>query len=120
DAQRTAAFLDQFHREFASRGAEVTRRVEAIAGSSDLARIATAVAEPQPDTAQFLNDASGLAQQQSLDLLSIAGPDTGLISSAHWPARFGYKEEWLAKPQEAQPAPAFLKREELADGTTAI
>lgn len=120
DAERTAAFLDQFHREFASRGIDIARRVEAIAGSADLARIAAAAAEPAPDTSQFLNDAAGLAQEQSLDLLSIAGPDTALISSAHWPARFGYKEEWLAQQRDAQPSAAFLKREELADGTETI
>src|SRR5258708_29457968 len=85
DRQRVGALVDLLRTELAHRGEDVARRVEAIANSQALARIA---AEPG-DYPAFLNDAQALAQDQSLDLLEIVAPDTSIISSAQWPARFG-------------------------------
>jgi two-component system, NtrC family, nitrogen regulation sensor histidine kinase NtrY len=113
DRQRVGALVNLLRTELAHRGEDVARRVEAIANSQALARIA---AEPG-DYSAFLNDAQALAQDQSLDLLEIVASDTSIISSAQWPARFGYKETWLAAPADWKKQSAFLKQEELAEGS---
>ena len=91
EARRTAAVLARFNREFERRGADVARRVDVIAATDRIARIAL---DPT-NSALYVNDAQTIAQEQSLDLLEIVGPDGAIISSAQWPARFGYKESWL-------------------------
>ncbi|MGD0299523.1 MAG: ATP-binding protein [Bryobacteraceae bacterium] len=113
DAQRTAALVSQFHREFDRRGAEVARRLDAIANSDQVARIAVDLATPQFDPGRYFDEAQALAHEQSLDFLELVGPDGSIISSAEWPARFGYKESWLLQSDDSK---IFLKREDLADG----
>lgn len=112
DAQRTAALVSQLQREFDRRGAEVARRVEAVVDSDAVQRLAVNLG----DTSQYFAQAQTLAQEQSLDYLELVGPDTAIISSAEWPARFGYKEEWLAQPVDWKAQGVFLKKEDLADG----
>ena len=52
----------------------------------------------KPTRRNIISQAQALAQEQSLDFLELVGPDAAIISSAEWPARFGYKEDWLAQP----------------------
>jgi two-component system nitrogen regulation sensor histidine kinase NtrY len=115
DAQRTATLVAQFHREFERRGAEVVRRLDAIANSDQIARVAVDLGSPQFDPGKYYDLAQALGHEQSLDFLQLVGPDGSIISSAEWPARFGYKESWLL--QSGDMKNVFLKREELADGT---
>jgi signal transduction histidine kinase len=114
DAQRTATLVSQFHSEFDRRGAEVARRLDAIASSDEIARIAIDLGSSQFDPGKYLDQAQMLAREQSLDFLELVGPDGSIISSAEWPARFGYKEGWLLQSGDSENI--FLKREELADG----
>jgi two-component system nitrogen regulation sensor histidine kinase NtrY len=114
DAQRTATLVSQFHREFERRGAEVARRLDAIANSDQVARIAVDLGSAQFDPGKYYDLAQALAHEQSLDFLQLVGPDGIIISSAEWPARFGYKESWLFEAGDLKNV--FLKREELADG----
>ena len=114
DAQRTATLVAQFHREFERRGAEVVRRLDAIANSDQIARIAVDLGSPQFDPGKYYDQAQTLGREQSLDFLQLVGPDGSIISSAEWPARFGYKESWLFEAGDTKNV--FLKREELADG----
>lgn len=116
DARRTAALVNQVRQEFARRGEEIARRVDGIANSEDLQRIAATLGDPTGDTAQYVNDASGIAHEQALDFLEIVGPDGSIISSAQWPARFGYKKSWLLDGTDWKSKPAFLQNEELPDG----
>jgi signal transduction histidine kinase len=51
-----------------------------------------------------------------LDLLELVAGDGMIVSSAQWPARFGYKEDWLSDEPDWKERGAFLKREELPDG----
>jgi signal transduction histidine kinase len=63
-----------------------------------------------------LNEAQTLAQDARLDFLEIVGPDGTIVSSAQWPARFGYAEP---AANEVTQTP-FLKREELPDGSSVL
>jgi two-component system, NtrC family, nitrogen regulation sensor histidine kinase NtrY len=112
DAQRRAALVNQFQREFDRRRVEVARRVEAVASSDAVQRVALNPA----DTSAYFTQAQTLAQEQSLDFLEVVAPDASIISSAEWPARFGYKEDWLVQPVDWKSQGVFLKREDLADG----
>ncbi|MBZ5542922.1 MAG: HAMP domain-containing protein, partial [Acidobacteriia bacterium] len=116
DDQRTAALMAQFRREFARRGEEVTTRVEGIAKAEETLRIAVALSQPEPDYSAYVNEAPALATAHQLDFLELVAYDGTIISSAQWPARFGYKEDWVPKTPDWASTGAFLKREELPDG----
>jgi signal transduction histidine kinase len=103
----------QFHREFESHGEDVSRRIQSIAAGADTNRILVAAAQPVPDYSPFLDAAQVIAETQRLDFLEFADDPGNIISSAQWPAKFGYKEP-LAD-QKASAAP-FLKEEELPSG----
>ena len=114
DGERTAALITQFRREFDRRKLEVARRLDAIANSDAIAHIAVDLVSPQADLGKYYDEAQNLAREQSLDFLELVGSDGNIISSAEWPARFGYKEDWLLQPADWKEP--FLKRVELADG----
>ena len=115
DDQRTEALISQFRREFASRGDEVVRRVEGIARSEAALRIAIELSRPGPDYSQFVNEAASLAQAHGLDFLELVSHDGAIVSSAHWPARYGYKADWVL--EQADRNEAFLRSEELPNET---
>lgn len=115
DGQRTEALVAQFRREFGRRGEEVARRVSAIGDAEATLRMALELSRPQPDYSLYVNDARGLAASHQLDFLELVANDGTIVSSAHWPARFGYKNEWVATLDPDQTG-AFLRREELQDG----
>ncbi|HKC70348.1 MAG TPA: ATP-binding protein, partial [Terriglobales bacterium] len=71
----------------------------------------------QPGNAgAYVNEAAAEAKAQQLDFLEFADAAGSIISSAQWPAKFGYKEPLLANASQAPSANAFLKREELPNG----
>jgi two-component system nitrogen regulation sensor histidine kinase NtrY len=112
--ERTAALVGQFRREFTRRGEDVSRRVQAVAATSEVSRIAIAAARPAPDYSIFLDEAQTIAETQQLDFLEFADDRGTIISSAQWPAKFGYQEA-LVTP--APPASPFLKEEETPAGS---
>jgi signal transduction histidine kinase len=119
NTQRTDALVAQFQREFARRAEEVTRRVDGIANADETLRMAVSLSVAAPDYSSHVDDAAGLASAHQLDFLELIAGDGTIISSAQWPARFGYKEEWVtgpAAPPDWVAQGAFLKREQLADG----
>ena len=115
--QRVAALVEQFRREFSRRRDEIARRVERIAGAESALDLAIAAGGPGADYSPFVNEAPALAAAHALDFLELAGADGSIISSAQWPARFGYQADWLAAAREHG---AFLKREELPNDETAL
>jgi len=115
DQEETALFVSQFQREFQHRSSDVSAAIDRIAGQERVRSMAFELVQSS-DAAPFLNEAQALAQDAQLDFLEIVGPDGNIVSSAQWPARFGYAE--VAVNESAQ-AP-FLKREELADGTSVL
>ncbi len=118
ESQRADALVAQFHSEYERRGQEIARAVNGIAASDTAVNIAAA-----PDYSGFYADAASLAAAHSLDLLELVAADGSIISSAEWPARFGYKEDWITRRSDTasndwKTRGAFLRREELPDGVT--
>ena len=128
---RANAVAAQFRSEFQRRGSEVVRKVESVAGSEIVQRIALDMNRGATDFGEYVNEAHALAGQQQLDFLELVDNRGTILSSAQWQAKFGYPE--AAIPQAptpeattpgattsaaAGPAGAFLKREELPDGAT--
>ncbi len=111
--ERTTALVGQFRREFSRRGEEVSRKIQAITATSESSRIALAAARPAPDYSVFLDDAQVIAETQQLDFLEFADDHGTIISSAQWPAKFGYNESLVTPTPPANP---FLKEEETPAG----
>lgn len=114
DEERTAALVAQFRREFTRRGEEVARSVEAISSGDTATRMALAVNQNPADYGPFVNEAKTLADGQRLDFLEFTDDQGTIISSAQWPAKFGYKDSLIPPPASAA-KDAFLKQEELPD-----
>jgi len=114
DQEETALFVSQFQREFQHRSAEVAAAVDRIAASERMRSIAFQLAQ-SGDASPFVTEAQALARDAQLDFLEIIGPDGKIVSSAQWPARFGYFE-----PIAGADEPAFLKTEDLPDGSSAL
>jgi len=124
--QRTAALVTQFQREFTRRGEDVARRVEAIAGSEPVGRMATALNGAQgaslgssssADSAEYFELARQMADSRQLDFLEFLDGQGKIISSAQWPAKFGYPDTGFESLAASSGQDAFLKREELQDST---
>lgn len=115
EQERTAGLVNQFHREFEHEGDEIIRGVDTIANSDSMLRSAMELSNGA-DVAAFVNEAQTYAQAQRLDFLDLIAPDGTIISSAHWPARFGYKQRWFLDHQGPQPQQAFLKHVETPQG----
>jgi two-component system, NtrC family, nitrogen regulation sensor histidine kinase NtrY len=115
DAQRTEALVAQFRKEFVQRGEDVVRRVEGIADAEVTLRMAIALAQPNADLSLYVRDATGAAQEHGLDFAEFVNYDGTLISSVQYPARVGYKNDWVLLEKDWPAQGAFLKREELPD-----
>ena len=107
DGRRSSALVAQFRREVERRQDEVVRRTERMAASGVLERIAM-----DSDYALYLDEARMLAAAQGLDFVELTTPDGAIISSAQWPARFGYKDEWVSHMGSSGIQIAMLKRED--------
>jgi signal transduction histidine kinase len=115
--ERTAALVTQFRREFNRQGEDVARRVEAIAASESVSRMALKLNSPLADSGPYFELAKTTAENSQLDFLEFVEGDGTIISSAQWPAKFGYTEGAVGGFSAAADQGAFLKQEELQDGT---
>jgi len=115
DQDETALFVSQFQREFEHRSRDVSASIDRIATQERVRNMAVELAQ-SGDAAPFLNEGQTLAQDARLDFLEIVGPDGNIVSSAQWPARFGYPEPAASETANTP----FLKREELPDGSAAL
>jgi signal transduction histidine kinase len=115
DAQRTEALVAQFQKEFAQRGEEVVRQVENIANAEITLRMALDLARPNADQSLYVHDGTGAAQDHGLDFVQFVNSDGTLISSAQFPSRVGYKNEWVTANKNWRDSRAFLTKEELPD-----
>ena len=117
DDERTAELVAQFRREFSRQGDEVARRVEGIAESDSVNRMATALARSPADSGPYFELAKTIAENDRLDFLEFVESDGTIVSSAQWPSKFGYPEQAFASLQPASKQGAFLKQEQLQDGS---
>jgi len=115
DRQQTDLLVGQFQREFSQRANETAAAMDRMAASDVMKRIGFDLSNGG-DGATYLTVALPLAQEYRLDYLELVGHDGNIISSLQWTARFGYKEPAIA----AAGKPAFLKQEDLPDGTSQI
>jgi two-component system, NtrC family, nitrogen regulation sensor histidine kinase NtrY len=116
EKERTAGLVSQFRREFDHEGDDVIHSVETIANSDSMLRAAIELSNGA-DVARFVNEARSYAAAQRLDFLDLVAPDSTIISSAHWPARFGYKQRWFLDRPGPLPQQAFLKHVETPQGS---
>lgn len=115
DSQRTEALVAQFRKELAQRGDEVVRRVAGIADAEATTKMALALAQSNGDASLYVRDAMGLAQEHQLDFVELVANDGTLVSSAQYPARVGYKNDWVTLEKDWKSQGAFLRREDLPD-----
>jgi two-component system nitrogen regulation sensor histidine kinase NtrY len=117
DRQRTEALVEQFQKEFKQRKDEVARQMKNLADNELTYRVAIDLAtRPNADQSVYLHEANGSAQEHGFDFCEFVNWDGTIISSAHYPAHVGRKNEWVTQKKDWNDSPAFLKREELPDG----
>ncbi len=117
DGQRRSDLLAQLRRELDARGMEVARQVERAAMSARVQRIAAGSAE--------FDQAQQESVAQDLAFLDVVQPDLTILSSAHWPARFGYKNDWEMAAEDwhasdSQGGVAFFARIPVPDGPSVV
>jgi two-component system nitrogen regulation sensor histidine kinase NtrY len=121
DQDRAKAVATEFRAEFQRRAQEVARKVESIATSEAVQRIALDMNRGATDSGEYVGEAHTLAGQQQLDFLELVDSHGTILSSAQWQAKFGYPEAAISEattPSSKRVAGAFLKREDLPDGAT--
>jgi two-component system nitrogen regulation sensor histidine kinase NtrY len=116
DAQRSEALVSQFNKEYAQRGDEITRQVKDITDADVTLKVAIDLARPNPDLSLYVRDTVGAAQDHGLDFVEFVNWDGTLISSAQYPARVGYKNDWVTANKNWNDSGFFLRKEELPDG----
>ena len=116
DRRHTAALVEQFRHDFDARAEDVAARIDRLAASERLTQIGYDLARPNAMRRLTSPKRQILARDYQLDYLEILLPDGSIVSSAQWPARFGYKEN---VPLDSH-SPSFLKKEDLSDGTNEI
>jgi signal transduction histidine kinase len=109
DRDRTTALVNQFLHEYQRRGDEVAQRIDRMSKDERIVRMAYDL-DHEGDPAPYLTDAGTLAQEYQLDFLELVQSDGSIVSSAQWPAHFGYKEAAIENVGQ----PAFLKEETLS------
>jgi signal transduction histidine kinase len=117
DNDRTAALVTQFQREFERQGTEVLHRVETVTASDAVTRMSTMLNRTSTDSSGYFELAKSLADGYQLDFLEFVDARGNIISSAQWPAKFGYPEPAFEYLSSSDKQPAFLKQEELQDST---
>jgi signal transduction histidine kinase len=109
DTDRREALLGQFRSELDAQAREVVRRV-------DLAAMSPAVQQIVAGAADY-DRAGAAAEALGLDFFDVVDAERTIISSAHWPARFGYKNDWPIAEADWTASDAFLARIPLPEGS---
>ena len=115
--QRTAVLVAQFQREFNRQGDDIVHQVQTIAGSEPVTGMATSLNGTAAETAAYFDLAKSMAESHQLDFLEFVDSNGVIISSAQWPAKFGYPESGFAVLAAAGDRDAFLKQEDMQDST---
>ncbi len=118
ESERTSALVTQFQREFVLRGEDVEHRIEKISSSEPVSRMATAVTANSASSSEYFDLARAMAEGYQLDFLEFLDWQGTIISSAQWPAKFGYPDPSFETISSSGGQAAFLKLEELEEGTS--
>jgi two-component system, NtrC family, nitrogen regulation sensor histidine kinase NtrY len=117
---RANSVAAQFRAEFQQRGQLIEHKVESVAVSETVQRIALEInrgaSTASAENSAYPNEAHALAAQQQLDFLELVDRQGAILSSAQWPAKFGYPEAAISP--SSGPSGAFLKLEDLPNGHT--
>src|SRR3984893_4002725 len=113
----SVSIVAQFKKEYVQRGDETAQQVKNIADADITLRVAIDLARPSADQSLYVHDATGAAQDHQMDFVELVGWDGTVISSAQYLSRVGHKEDWVTATKDWNATPAFLKREDLADGS---
>jgi two-component system, NtrC family, nitrogen regulation sensor histidine kinase NtrY len=114
--QHSEALVSQFAGEFQRRGQDVVNRVQGIADAEGTVRMAIDLNRPKADVSVYVNDARGVSQSHQLDFLDFVATDGAIISSNEWPARFGYKMDWLTQTPDWRSVGTFLAKVDTQEG----
>ena len=114
DQQRSSALVEKFMGEFYRQGETVQRRVAAVAQGEIALRMAMGLGQGPPDYAAYLNEARNAADMQQLDFLDFIDDHGTILSSAEWPAKFGYKSALVGNKTQS---PFFFDRIDLSGGS---
>ena len=117
DEERSTLLANQFRQNFNLRASEVTKNLELIVGADGTLQTLAEVSRNAPDYSQFLYIADRMSGNR-LQLLELLGSDGTIISSKQWPARYGYKEDWVGHnpPADWNKQEAFLQTVDLPPG----
>jgi len=116
--ERSAALVAQFQREFNRQGEDIARHVETITASEPFSRMAIAMSGTGADSAGYFDLAKSMADSHQLDFLELVDEHGTIISSAQWPAKFGYPVSGFESFSLSNGQSAFLMQEELQDSTS--
>jgi hypothetical protein len=81
-------------RALADAMAALAAGVERLASSDAVRRTAADAGRAGADRAAYVDEATSLAAAQGWELLDLVADEGTIVSSAQWPARFGYKHPW--------------------------
>ena len=117
DEQRVSALAAQFRQEFLRRQREIAQQVKDIADADSTRDMVIALSRPDADPSVYVDAAQPLAAAHNLDFLELVSATGSIVSSAQWPARFLYQEDWVTQRDDWNSQEPFLKREELPTDT---
>ncbi|HLY18135.1 MAG TPA: ATP-binding protein [Bryobacteraceae bacterium] len=117
DEQRVAALTAQFRQEFLRRQREIARQVKDIAQADTTRDMVIGLTRPDAGASAYYEAAQPVATAHNLDFLELVSGNGSIVSSAQWPARFDYHEDWVTRRQDWDTQEPFLKREELPSDT---
>ncbi len=120
DAARRSALIDQFQKRVAEKGQDVVRGLERVQAAHEVVRVAIAASRPDADLAAYVNEAQQQAEPASLNYLDLLRGDGTIISSAHWSAKFNYKNDWTVAAEDHAAKDAFFATVPEPDGTPSL
>ncbi len=113
DTEHVSALVAQFRQEYARRQRDIAQRVKDIAEAESTRDMVIALSRPDADAAAYVDAAQPLAAAHNLQFLELVSASGSIVSSAQWPARFLYQEDWVKQRDDWNGQAPFLKREEL-------
>ena len=116
DQQRVSALAAQFHQEYFRRQREIAQQVRDIADAESTRDMVIALSGPDADPSIYVDAAQPLATAHNLDFLELVSASGSIVSSAQWPARFLYQEDWVKQRDDWNSREPFLYPEELPTG----